>query len=248
MSLQFSNTTTKGGIIQRIEKYCGFNDGDISGNPLRLAQFTSDINTTLDMTLARIFVGGGTWQFDDQNHPKYNIITCNIFQGQRDYTFTTDEQGNLILEIYKVFVLNQSVAGLYNECYPVDVESEGDTESFTSGQNAQGTPYRYDKMANGIFLDPVPNMDITGGLKIYISREGSYFAITDTTKMPGIAGLFHDYFAVEPSYKYALIHDLPNTEALLAEKQRLEQEITDYYGTREKDRRNVLGNRRPRIM
>lgn len=89
MSLVFSNTTTKNGIIQRIERYCGFNDGDISGNTLRLAQFTGDINVALDYTLAMIFEEGGTWQFDDSNHStNYPIITTNLISGQRDYSFT----------------------------------------------------------------------------------------------------------------------------------------------------------------
>jgi hypothetical protein len=247
MSLQFSNTTTKNGLIQRIEKKCGFDDGFITNNTLRMAQFTGDVNNALDKALAIIFRAGGTWQFDDSNHTKYNVITTDLVQGQRDYSFTTDEQGNLILEIYKVFVLNQT-GGLFNEIDPVDVESERNTESFTSGQNAQAVPYRYDKMANGIFLDPVPNASISGGLKIYISREGSYFTIADTTKMPGFAGLFHDYLAVEPSYQYAIINSLPNAEELGNEMMKLEKGLEEWYGTREKDKRNVLSNRPTRFI
>lgn len=237
MSLQFSNTTTKSGILQRIERLCKLNDGGITGNALKLAEFTSDVNLAMDRALSIIFKACATWQFDDSNHTDYPIITTSLVSGQRDYTFTTDETGNLILDIYKVVVKNPD--GTYQEVYPVDQQSDvytdNSTNGFWNGLNTSGTPKYYDKTANGIFLDVIPNYNSTNGLKIYINRESTYFLTTDTTKKPGFAGLFHEYLAFRPSYQYALINSLPNVNQLQALTIDMESQIQQHYTSRERD-------------
>lgn len=241
MSLVFSNTTTKHGIIQSIERNCGFSDGDISGNTTRLAEFTADINNALDKALSIIIPASGEWQFDDTNHTDYPIITTNIVASQRDYSFTVDGSSNLILDIYKVFAkVSASSTAVYEEVYPVDVQSEDGTTSFTDGLNATGVPYRYDKTGNGIFLDPIPSYSATSGLKIYINREGSYFSTSDTTKKPGFAGIFHDYLALRPAYMYALRYSKSNTKVLLNEVLTMEKAMKEYYGKRDRDTRTIL--------
>lgn len=205
------------------------------------ADKTADENLAIDFVYATIFAAGGTWQFDDSNHTDYPIITTNLVSSQRDYAFTTDENGNLILDIYKVMVKDSS--GIYHEIDPVDVQSEADMDSFYDGQNVTGTPTRYDKTANGIFLDKIPSYNSTDGLKIYINREGSHFLTTDTTKMPGFAGLYHEYVALRPSYQYAYRNGLPNTLLLQNEMITMERKIEEHYGKRERDikRRLVPG-------
>lgn len=239
MSLQFSDTTNKGGILQKIERLCKLGDGGITGNTQRLKDFTSDVNLALDEVTAMIFTSSGTWQYDDSNHTDYPIITTNIIQGQRDYTFTTDEQGNLILDIYKVLVKN-TTAGKYEEIYPVDVQSDYDTQGFTDGEDTEGNVYRYDKTGNGIFLDQIPQNTVTNGLKIYINRESSYFATTDTTKKPGFAGLFHMYLALKPAFEYAYTNQLENKNDIKEELVKMESDIKKYYRDRSKDETPVI--------
>lgn len=198
-----------------------------------VADKTADENIALDATYAMIFAAGGTWQFDDSNHTDYPIVTTNLVSGQRDYQFVSDQQGNLMLDIYKVMVKDAS--GVYQEITPVDVQSEGDTSGFYDGRNETGIPNKYDKTATGIFLDKIPNYNSTDGLKVYINREGSYFSTSDTTKKPGFAGLFHEYIAIRPSYQYAFRNSLANLKLIFNEMVRLEAAIKDYYGKRERD-------------
>src|ERR1035437_4130765 len=138
MSIPFSSTTNKNGLIQLIERILSFNDGDISGNPTLLAQFTADINLTIDEVFGFLFPLGGTWQLDDSNQTDYPIITTSLVSGQRDYSFTTDQQGNVILDIYRVLVANS--AGVYSDITPVDQQtgSDSDTNSFVNGANVGG--------------------------------------------------------------------------------------------------------------
>lgn len=238
MSLQFSDTDNFKGIIQKYEEECGFDAGYISGNTTRRKRFTVEANLALDDFLRIAIPAGGTWQYDDSNHTKYPEIKTDIISGQRDYSFTTDQQGNLILDIYRVFITDSS--GVFRDISPVDMQSGADTEGFWDGQNLQGVPTRYDKTANGIFLNPIPNYNYTNGLKLYINREASYFVHTDTTKMPGVPGIFHAYFYLKPSAEYARRKVRKNASRLLADVLRMEEDIKWYFSNRQKDVRHGL--------
>lgn len=237
MSLVYSNVTTKGGIIQAIERILFGDNGDarISGNITLLANFTAEINQALDRAFHIIFQADGTWQFDDSNHTDYPFITTNIVANQRDYSFTTDGSSNLILTIQKVAILPSSTATVYQEIDPVDLQTEHDSPIVGNNTGITGIPCEYDKTANGIFLDPIPSYSAVSGLKLYISREGSYFATSDTTKKPGFAGLYHEYLALLPAYKYAYRNGLANAGALREEVAVMEAAITEHYRSRKQD-------------
>lgn len=239
MSKAFSDTIGKDGLIQSIEDKLDFDDGVISGDATLLAKFTSKINNGLDHVLGIIFAADGTWQFDDSNHTDYPIITTNLVANQRDYTFLTDENSNLILSIDRVFA-KVSSTGVFQEIFPVDVQSDRDIGGFTDGQNTTGIPFVYDKTANGFFLDPIPSYSSTNGLKVYISREGSYFTTSDTTKMPGFVGIYHDYLALFAAYEYARDKGHQNVARLEKDKLDMEKAIIDYYAKREKDIVDIL--------
>jgi len=222
MSITFTET------LQLIDRNCKTDE-----NSYPIEEKTADINLALDKVFSIIFQSSGRWQFDDSNHEKYPFITTGIIQGQRDYSFVTDEQGNLILDIYKAMVKNAD--GYYEEVYPVDQQSDEAMDSFFDGKETQGRPYRYDKTANGIFLDPVPEETIEAGLKVFINREGSHFTTSDTNKMAGFAGLFHEYLALRPSYQYAYRNGLSNTNKLQEEMLIMEKDIKKYYRDRSRD-------------
>lgn len=228
ISLQFSDTVNNRGIIQLINSLV-----NVDSTQYSTAEKTRDVNLALDRVFALIFQVGGTWQFDDSNQTDYPIISTNIVSGQRDYTFTSDANGNLVLEIYRVLVADS--AGTFYDVRPVDVAQKTAPKSFTDGLNVQGLPINYDKLGNGIFLDPIPNYNRTGGLRIYINREGSYFTTSDTTKRAGFAGLFHEYLALRPAWQYAVRKGLSNVRELERQVLQMEQDIMDFYKAREKD-------------
>lgn len=235
MSLTFSQ------IIALIDRECKSNSTSYP-----LADKTADINLALDDVWERIFAKAGRskWQWDDSHHTDYPIITTNLVAGQRDYAFVTDEQGNLILDIYKVVIAQPD--GTFKEITPVDVQSDESSEvaGFYDGNETQGTPSRYDKTGNAIFLDAIPNYTITDGLKVYINREGSYFTVSDTTKKAGFAGTVHSYLAYKPAYHYAYRNSLKQAPAILNELTKVEKKIEALYGKREKDTR---GRVRPNV-
>lgn len=236
MSIVFSESTTKTGICELIDDLVGTDTTSYS-----LAKKARDVNLALDKVFSIIFRAGGSWQFDDANHTDYPILTTNLVSGQRDYTFTEDSGGNLILDIYKVMVKGSD--GVFRDLTPIDQQGFDTNElnpavnhhTINDGQNGTGTPTAYDKTGNGIFLDLIPNYNSTGGLKIFVNREASYFTSADTTKVAGFAGLFHEYLALRPAYMYAQRHGLENANRLKQEMLEMELGIEKYYGQRERD-------------
>ena len=240
MSLPFSDTSTYKGLVQTYERELNLERAFISGNTNRLKDFTAEVNLAWDKYLELALAASGTWQFDDSNHTDYPIIYTNLVSGQRDYTFTTDEQSNLILDIYRVAILPSATDTLYEDVYPVDAQSDLDVYDLVAENTETGTPYRYDKTANGIFLDPAPGYNATSGLKVYINREPSYFIYTDTTKKPGCPGGHHRYFVIRPAFEYARRHSLANMQSLYNEVIRLEDEIVRYFNRRERDKKAII--------
>lgn len=238
MSLAFSDTTNKDGIIQRIEQELGFPDAHISGDATRLKFWTGSINLALDKAFHIIFGADGKWQFDDGNHTKNPVIYTDLTVSQRLYNFTTDEQSNLILDIHSVYA-KTSATNPYELLEPFDMQSGGDS-SFTDGLDTSGWPTKYDKTANGIRINLTPPATVTNGLKIFISREGSYFTTSDTTKLAGFAGLYHEYLVLEPCYRYARANNLALKETFKRDVLELEKNITEYYARRSRDEITII--------
>jgi len=248
MSLAYNNTSSNNGIIQEIEKECGFEYGAISGNTALLQEITSQVNLALDDYLSIGLTASGTWQLDDSNHTKYPIIKTNLVSGQRDYSFTTDGDSNLILDIYQVAILPSATSSVYIPLEPFDEFENPESNAIITEATSTGTPYTYGKLANGIFLEPKPNYNATSGLKVFINREGSYFTTSDTTKKPGVPGIHHRYFVVKPAMVYARRNNLSvygkladEVLAYEGDKDRgIQGKITRYFAHREKDKRNIM--------
>lgn len=221
------------------EREIGAQPGDVSGSTTRLKQFAADSNLSLDDYLAMVIQVSGLWKGDDLNHTDYPEITTNIVAGQRDYPFITDENGNIILDIYRVYA-KDSASAAYRLLEPYDADTEKETSTFTDGLNATGNPSKYDKTANSIRLDVLPTANVTNGLKVSINREGSYFDYDDTTKKPGFPGVHHKYFYLKPALDYARRNTMTAYPRIEAEVMKLEKEIKEYFNRRAKDENPTL--------
>jgi hypothetical protein len=236
VSLAFSDTTTLRGIVQMYEREIGATRGTVSGNTNLLKEFTADSNLAIDDYTSLAIQSSGLWKSDDSNHTDFPEIYTNIVLGQRDYPFITDENGNIILDIYKVYA-KDSASASYRLLEPYDPDTESQISTFTDGLNASGTASSYDKVGNVIRLDKLPSANVTDGLKVSINREASYFAYTDTTKKVGFPGLHHKYFYLRPALDYARRNTLTSYPRIEAEYMKLEDDIKKYYGMRGKDER-----------
>ncbi len=225
-------------ILDLVQRYTNTQNTTTSSYPL--AAKTVDINNALNKFMLLAIASEGKWQVDDSNQTDYPIITTNLVSSQQDYSFATDQDGNQILDIYRVELLNSS--GIGSQLIPLD-KSELTGVALTEFMKTAGTPLYYDKTANGIFLYPAPNYNYTNGLKIYCNRTSTYFTVSDTTKKAGIPWTLHEYLALRPSYYYCLSKGLPQTAGLAVEMLKFEGDedkgitglIPAYYSKRAKD-------------
>lgn len=225
-------------LIREYEKEIGANRGDVANSTTRLEDFVDSENIAMSDYLTLAFNTAGTWKFDDSNHTDMPEMTANIVAGQREYSFLTDEEGNLILDIYKVYA--KETGKPYVELMAVDGDTTGFINGYTEGATTQGVPYSYDKTANVIILDPVPSANVTDGLKVSINREATFFTTSDTTKKPGVPGLHHKWFYLRPALDYARRNNLSSYLRIEAEVMKLEADIKKTFSRRAKDEQNIL--------
>lgn len=208
---------------------------------------TVDVNNALNNYFILANSAAGNWRpADDTNQTDYPIVYTSLVSGQQDYTFTVDENGNQILDIYKVRVLNSNgVDWLTLDQLNQDILTDADLSTVSSG-----SPTQYRLTANGIFLIQKPNYSLSNGLEIWINRTPSYFTTSDTTKKAGIPWTHHEYLALRPSYFYCLQKGLPQATAykiaLYGEtgKGGMEAAIKKYYRDRNKDFQQAVSGER----
>ena len=228
--------TNRTGMIQLLEDWTGT---ESSSNYTRQAK-TRDLNLGMDAYMALSIPTSGTWQADDFNHTRYPNSTFNIVSGQQDYNFDEDEQGNKIRDIYKVEVKNEN--GDWMKLEPYDEMTDADSIGYR--ETITGTPFRYYKVANGIFFDPTPDYSSTNGVRIWYARTPKYFTVasgtSDDTTEPGIPSDHHIYPVLWATYYYYLPIDTAKANQYYARLQIEEKRIKSYYANRQRDVENVL--------
>jgi hypothetical protein len=195
----------------------------------------NSVNNYLDVITGYAIGADRRFQWDDTNHTKLPIGTTNLVASQSDYSFLTDEQGNSILNLVRIDILDSG--GHYRQLRVVDqMDIPGALDEW---QLTAGLPIAYDKIADNIIrLYPKPLTAVTAGLKFYFQRTPSYFVATDTTKAPGVAPILHRGFVIASAYDAALTLGLANLSALSQERIVEEKKMVDYFSHRNTDEPN----------
>lgn len=225
--MQFSDTSTNLGILEQTRSFMR-----VDSTQWATSKVVNSCNNWLD-TVAGYAIGADRrFQWDDTNHSKLPIGTTNLVANQSDYSFLTDEQGNSILNLTRIDILDSN--GTYRELKIID-QSEIPM-ALDEWQKTAGLPTHYDKIADNIIrLYPKPIDSVTNGLKFYFQRTPSYFVATDTTKSPGVPPLLHRGFVIAAAYDGALTLGLANLQPLSIEMQKEEQKMKDYFLNRNTD-------------
>ena len=242
--MQFSDTTTKQGLIQECEFWTNLGDAGISGDSTLLKQFTSRINRAYERVLPLVLSMDDTMQWDDPNYTDKPIARTDLVSGQQDYSAISDEDSNSILNVVKVFVLQSSTATEYVELRRVPVGVGGEARILSPATTFVGIPTEFVELGGSINLGPIPNYTATNGLKIMFERSPSYFASTDTTKKSGIPEPFHQLLALHASKDWLAVNK-PENGLLIGEiKQEImkrEDKLTKQNAARYPKRKRVMG-------
>lgn len=223
----FSDTTTNLGGLQQTRDLMR-----VDSTQWATSKVVNSFNNYLD-TVAGYAIGADRrFQWDDTNHTKLPIGTTNLIANQSDYSFLEDEQGNSILNLTRIDILDSD--GNYRKLIPID-EAEIPI-ALDEFESTAGKPVYYDKIADNIIrLYPKSDTSVTAGLKFYFQRTPSYFVATDTTKEPGVSPLLHRGFVINAAYDGALTLGLNNLQPLSVEREVEMQKMKDYFMQRNTD-------------
>lgn len=225
--MTFSDTVGNLGILQQVRSMMR-----VDSTQWPTYKVVNSVNNWLDLVTGYAIGADRNFQWDDTNHTKLPIGTTNLVANQSDYSFLTDEQGNKILTLTRIDVLDSS--GDYRQLELIDQSRIG--MALDEFQSTAGNPLYYDKIADNIVrLYPKPSGNISSGLKFYFQRSGSYFAATDTTKEPGVAPMLHRGFVIAAAFDGALTLGLNNLQALSVERQLEEEKMKTYFAGRNND-------------
>ena len=227
MSIQFS--ATNAGICEQARSLAG-----VDATQWPTQKIANSANNWLDFVAGYAIGADKRFQWDDTNHTKLPEGTTDLVANQSAYSFLTDEQGNNIVTLIGLSLVDAN--GLE---FPLNLVDRSDPSyDLASFGNNSGTPQSYDKIADNIVrLDFKPSAtDVsTYDLKFYFQRTPSYFTSSDTTKTPGVSPLLHRGFVIASAYDIALTLGLNNLQALLAERLKEESKVVDYFAIRNQD-------------
>jgi len=221
--MEYSNDTTKAGIIQDIDFLLNLDDPATYD----IKHKTRNINRAYDRAVSLILQADSRWEWEDTNKTDLPIATTDLVSGQRDYGIDTT-----FLRITKILV--KDIAGNWQILIPVD-ENDPEGRDIIK-EEGEGVPQKYIKKANSIFLGPKPNYSSTNGLKIHFQRNVDYFVDTDTTKKPGFAEPFHRLLSLYAVYDWCLANNLAGKMAILTnEIAKMEVALIEFYSSRTRD-------------
>lgn len=244
--MEFSNTTTKNGLIQRCERLTNLGDGAITGDSTLLAYFTSDINETVHEMITEILRTQDTFEWDDPNRSDYPIATTPLVAGQRDYLFS----GLSFLKLRRVDITWNGTD--YYRATPFDSSTyqEGfGNDSVVDGNFSKTNP-KYDPKANGFWLYPRADAnDVANGAlaRIEFTRAFDEFTTDDTTQEPPIDRPFHETVALGAAYRYELTKKDKSTrlDDIAAKYQQGIEAMKRYYNNRNEDMQMILAPQIP---
>lgn len=230
--MQFSDTTNNTGIVEQARSMMR-----VDATQWPTYKIVNSVNNYLDTITGYAIGADRRFQFDDTNHTKLPIGTTDLTASQSDYSFLTDEQGNNILNLTRIDILDSD--GLYRKLIPVD-EADFDI-ALDELYKDNDKPVYYDKIADNIIrLYPTPAVTVSAGLKFYFQRTASYFAATDTTKEPGVSPLLHRGFVIAAAYDGAVTLGLQNLQPLSVEMMKEEEKMKQYFAIRNTDETAVM--------
>jgi hypothetical protein len=234
--MMFNDVSTRTGLIQECEFWTGLGDAAISGETAMMQVFTRLINARYQQVVTMVLKSQDEWDYDDINHTTYPIVTTSLVASQQDYTLPAS------LKCLKIKRLELKMDGSnWRKAEPIDIEElAGASDSVTlSGLFTSSYP-RYDIMGNALFLYPVPTAAVTGGIKLWISREIDEFTTSDTTQEPGLDEPFHRMIALGASLDWAIAKRLDAKADIEAVYTDYEARLLPYYGKKQEDRLQIV--------
>ena len=223
----FNDTSTNQGIIQEIESLLFSSDyTKVSGSTPLLQTFTRYCNQALDAVIPVVMEVDGTWQHNEAT------ATDTLVNNQADYTISVAYLKMLSISI-------KQTDGHWKRLQQIDPQLIGidRAELFTTS----AIPLYYDIKGTTVTLYPAPNttqVTASNGLKYYYQSTPSYFATSDTTKVPEIPSVFHRLIPLWASFFYCQANGITTKQSSIADEIKM---LTDKLRTSYNERNVDIG-------
>lgn len=204
------------------------------------------INEGYSRVASIIIKSDGRMQWDDSNHTNAPVAVTDLVASQKKYNILAAAPDALKdwLCIERLEIDDASGNGL-----ALDMIDHKDFDGIAESEYKKDAsiPDCFDFHGTEVLLYPPPNYNATSGLRVYFKRAPSYFAVSDTSKRPGFASIFHPYLSIYASHQWNLSKKKDGTlQALL---DRMEQEIATFYSRRaSKVEQPRIGSRHPKMI
>lgn len=137
----FSDNTNNTGIVEQTRAMLR-----VDATQYPTYKIVNSVNNYLDTVTGYAIGADRNFQWDDSNHTKLPIGTTDLTAAQSDYSFLTDEQGNSILNLTRIDILDPD--GSYRKLELIDQENI--TVALDEYESTDGLPNKYDKIADNI--------------------------------------------------------------------------------------------------
>lgn len=237
----YSDTTNKNGLLQMCEFYTGLGDAGISGNATLKAQFTQLLNARYHEAVGIVLLSQDEWDFDDPAHANTSNFPKTYNLSANTANVDIDVKTNKILRVDRVEITYDG--SNWYKAEPIDLGEMSVPQNQTDINNtfSQSEPF-YDMVGDSVFLYPIPTAAVTGGLKVFFTREIDEFVVGDTTQEPALDEPFHKYLPLGASIDWLVSaqSDSPKIPLYQKDLDRTAQLMRQYYGTKNQDRHYVL--------
>lgn len=221
--MRFNDTNNEDkSIVHDIDWWCGTNSTSfpIEDKTRRVNQWYYKVQTEIMQTDAR-------FQFDDDNYSDLPEFRANLVDGQALY-----ELPDKFMEVHAVEIKAQD--GDYFRLDQIDLQDMEYTAS--DYRSTDGKPAEYDLTGDSLRLFPAPSSDsveLTNGLKVYITRNVGVFETSDTTKEPGFNDAFHEILSIGPAMDYLAVDGTNEDRSELQNRLTLRlQDLREFYSNR----------------
>ena len=197
--MEYSNTTTKAGIIQREEALCLLGDAGISANTTLIRQFTAFNNAAYhEIWMAQMSVDK-TWKSDDFNYTDLPDAPITLVALQSDYTLPVAVSGGNVASFLRLNGVYHTKNGFRTYLRPME-----NNETLLADD---GVPTSYRVQGKSLFLNVQPSSDFVTdvtNLHVEFQRVPDAFLYDDTTQQPGFLETYHDLIPLKASSLYLL--------------------------------------------
>lgn len=216
--MQFNDATNNQGLVQDTDFWAN-SDPTI----YLIADKTRNMNRYYEMCVSDILSANNRWEWDDTNQTDLPRGVTDLFSGQQQYNFDSTW-----LTVERVDIKDST--GNWSELWPMN---EADIhQGYASFESTNGVPNSFDVDGDNIFLHPTPNYALTGGLKVFFKRKPVLFTVSDTTKEPGFASLYHRILSIGAAYDWCVTKGLPKASSLLLQMETMRTALKAHYASR----------------